>query len=248
VVLLQLGFVLTSLSLTPAGNLSPIDESDPRIQSDVYGHLRQAHRWAKFGRWQQALAHADAILCLDDLGYTIEFEGFSSKDRARSERSLQEAIKLWEVSLEDQIKFRRSEDKPILTVHFQDAVISNGQHVGGHAKWLRTVEELPGREYRMNLNATIWIRTRQPNGKKMTFEQLRHVAAHELGHVLGLADSPCDTDIMGPLHLEVPVTKISDDERNSIRKVRDRALELRRASLISALMELEGYNLKSASR
>lgn len=239
---IQFGVLLSALSFSPTANLPAVDESDPRIQPDIYRHLREANRYAKMGKWELSLAHSEAVLCLDKIGYTIEFDGLPEKEQARCRAALLEACRIWEKSLSGQTLFVESDDAPIVKVHFQDSVNSNGRDVGGHVKWLRKIEKLPDGQYKMKLAAEIWIRTRQPNNKPMSHDQLLHVAAHEVGHVLGLKDSCVLGELMGALILEEPVARPSAAELASIFKIRDQALELRRASLITALLELEGYN------
>jgi Zn-dependent peptidase ImmA (M78 family) len=61
----------------------------------------------------------------------------------------------------------------------------------------------------------------------MLLEHMRHTCAHELGHVLGLDDSPFYGDIMGPLDLKHPVTDFEATELESLRAVRAEAEQVR---------------------
>ena len=64
------------------------------------------------------------------------------------------------------------------------------------------------------------------------------VVIHELGHVLGLNDSPRVGDIMGPLDLRKPVTTLGVDEVQALRDIRESAAEIRRQALSKALTHL----------
>ncbi|MBI3721895.1 MAG: hypothetical protein HY248_05010 [Fimbriimonas ginsengisoli] len=83
--------------------------------------------------------------------------------------------------------------------------------------------------------AEIRVRTHNPWARGMSFEQMRHEVAHELGHVLGLDDSRRLGAVMSPLDLRRPVGKVGDDELEALHRLRDLAAEVRREALEYAM-------------
>ena len=69
---------------------------------------------------------------------------------------------------------------------------------------------------------------RKPNGRPLSFEQLRACAAHELGHVLGLDDSPNNGDLMGRMDFNRPATFIRSEEVSMLIDARQEASAIRR--------------------
>ncbi len=245
----ELGLLASMLAYaSPAPPPADLGAPDPRIQPEVYRHLDESRRHIRNGNWQLAMAHSEAVLCIDEIRYAVTFENADAQTESRCRKAIDAATQLWEQSLGNQVDFRESYVDPIVHIVFKESVMTRGRDVGGHVKWTRSIERLPGDQYRMYLRADIQVRTRQPNGHKMSEKHLTHVAMHELGHVLGLSDSLEVGDVMGPLALQEPVSAPQKHELRSILRIRETALELRRACLVTGIMELEGYNLARESR
>jgi hypothetical protein len=83
----------------------------------------------------------------------------------------------------------------------------------------------------MDMSADVRVRTIKPDGSPMLLEHMRHTSAHELGHVLGLDDSPFYGDIMGPLDLSHPVSDFEAAELDNLRAVRSEAEQVREQAL-----------------
>jgi hypothetical protein len=204
-----------------------------RLLPDMHQHLGYAQKSLQQGNWEVAIAHTEIAAPVGTLRYTLEHQS-SSVDSTMCQRALDQATQLWEDTIYGQVDFAESADQPSIRVYFQDSVVSKGREVGGHAKWTRTVSSMFG-DVKSELRAEIWVRTRQPNGRPMTLAQLKHVIAHEFGHLLGLSDSSRVGDIMGPLDLGRPAERPSFEEVVALRSLRDEAMSVKRNSLLWVL-------------
>lgn len=225
---------------------APYVASD-RVLPEVHAQVDQATESYESGDWNRTIARSNVVLFVEAIRYKVEFNGTRERDVERQRDALRQAIEMWEEALGHEVQFVE-DPEAIVTVTFQDSVQNRGQDVGGHIKWRRDISVLPSGDYAPNVKADIWIRTKQPNGRSMTVEAMKHVAGHELGHVLGMSDSRTVGDIMGPLDLRRPTKQLGQSEIEALRSVRLRAADLRRASLVSAIRELEGYNSTRAAR
>ncbi|MEQ1933145.1 MAG: matrixin family metalloprotease, partial [Fimbriimonadaceae bacterium] len=98
---------------------------------------------------------------------------------------------------------------------------------GGFTSWQRQILRFENGSYQAKLAASVQLRTITPQGKPMSLAQMRHAAMHELGHILGLDDSPDQGDVMGPLDLSRPVIEPKSDEIAELLKLRKDAQEIR---------------------
>lgn len=207
----------------------------PRLLREVIRHLDTAYRLAAEGKWQMAIAHTQLVAPVGRIAYRVEVDG---PLRPEYRRALTDAEHLWEAALDYQVDFIEDEKMANVAVRFQPSVANQGREVGGHAKWVRSVRGFSESDVIGELRASVWIRTEQPTGGSMTHAQLRHVIAHEFGHLLGMNDSPRIGDIMGPIDLSNPANKLTFEEASALISLRERALDVRRTSLRSVLQSI----------
>jgi hypothetical protein len=62
---------------------------------------------------------------------------------------------------------------------------------------------------------------RSIGGTRLSYEETRDVAMHELGHLLGLADAPRPGVIMGPLERGKPLSRPTQGEIDDVRALRN---------------------------
>ncbi len=113
-------------------------------------------------------------------------------------QALEEATAVWEQAMGGAIDFTIvPKGQGQVRVKFERDVYFSGSPAMGRATWSRQLLDYGWGSYGANVTASIQIRTHL-NGTECRLDQVRHALAHELGHVLGLDDSPKFGDIMGP--------------------------------------------------
>jgi hypothetical protein len=191
-------------------------------------HLDFGHRCVRLGYDSGAQASCELILLPQILVYVDE-RGSTPEARA----AIGEAAFIWEDALEHETMFvrvhNRKEAQVVIT--FRDRLQVDGNEAGGFTEWSRSVK-WANTHYEGKLQATIVLRTHQPNGKPMTRFQARHAMLHEFGHLLGLDDSPQKGGVMAPLNLRKPIGTPSEQEVRTIRSLRDEAMALKLSAVI----------------
>ncbi len=239
--------ILTGLTAAPAASLSSSAELELRVMPEMRRHVQLASNCFREQKWNESIAYANSVLLLGSTSFSVQFDSISMREEEKCRNAVGQAVSLWETALDHQIHFTESLN-PNIKFRFEPQVKSANREVGGHVQWNRSVESNSAGEFAPKFSATVWVRTSQPNGKPMNQEHLRHVIAHELGHILGLNDSKSIGEIMGPLDLRKPAKKLGVSEMQAISTLRNQAWQMRKACLLSALEELEGYNLPRATR
>ncbi|MFQ3586676.1 MAG: hypothetical protein SNJ76_03290 [Fimbriimonadaceae bacterium] len=235
--------------------------------SDMYVHLERGRSSFESGRWQEASAQCDAILLTGTVRYEVQFEGRAIHAEERARRAIDEAVAMWS-DVADDVVFEevsgrgygwvgfsgppagRSRTAVEVVIVFSPDGRRGNSPSAGHIAWQRWVGPLPQGGFGARVQARIDIRTELPGGQvPMNLAQMRHAVAHEIGHLLGLDDSPSVGDVMGPLDLARPATEPSFEEALALRELRAAARHIRLRSLLSALSEGGRYNLwRVASR
>jgi hypothetical protein len=211
-----------------------------QILPDMLQHLDCARSCARKGEFEAALAHTDIVLLNHQVKVFVT-PGTADRDMGSlCLQSLAGATTMWEEAIGGDLRFieAKTEREADIVVRFDGNVYSSrGEEVGGTVNWTRTIiTDSTGTKG--VVKAQIKVRTRVPGGGNMSFEQMRHVACHELGHVLGLGDSPRIGDVMGPLDLRRPATVLSVDEVQALRDVRESASEVRRDAIQKVVLHL----------
>lgn len=239
--------ILTGLNAAPSASLSSTAELELRVMPEMRRHVQLASNCFREQKWNESIAYADSVLLLGSTNYSVQFDSSSKNDETKCRNAVGQAVSMWESALDHQVQFTES-SQPNIQFRFEKEVKSANREIGGHVQWSRSVAANSAGEFVPKLTATIWVRTSQPDGKPMKPEHLRHVIAHELGHILGLNDSKVVGEVMGPLDLRRPAKKLAINETQAITTIRNQALQMRKACLLSSLEELEGYNLPRATR
>lgn len=202
------------------------------VLPEMARHLAFADRCLKARDIDGVLASTDLILLPR---VRIFVDGRASTESATT--GLNEALDLWGQATEGGVAFVRvsSPSEADVIVRFQSHLGTAACDFGGFTTWRRSVIR-EGHRAAWRLHADMELRTVQPNGVPMTMPQVRHAALHELGHVLGLADSKRVGDAMGPLDLSRPVARPDQSEVDELRCLRREALQIRGAALMELLL------------
>lgn len=204
-----------------------------RLLPDLPQHLETAERDVQQGQLDDAIAHLDLVLMDHPLHYKIDCAGLPPERQAECIAAFRDATALWERAFKNLHFVEVTPDQPAeISVVFQNNVKQNGNDVAGFVSWQRkVVGGVSGVPTHSELTADVRVRTLQPGGEPMLLEHMRHTSAHELGHVLGLDDSPFFGDIMGPLDVKHPVADFEPTELENLRAVRAEAENVRAQAL-----------------
>ncbi len=214
--------ILTLAVLITVGTLAvSYPQRDRRIQTRVYDNLARAEFALNAGEFQTAEVYAGLVLMKDEIKVHLNVNRCSEERKQAAEAAFSEAAKMWEEALGGEVAFVLvSNHEADLKVGYRPKVKVYGEEVAGHATWSREVQTVGASAFGYKVRGEIMLRTQDRDGKDLSHEAMMNTAAHELGHILGLEDSPRDGDIMSTLRIERPITRPSADELGRLREVR----------------------------
>jgi len=195
---------------------------------EVQQHLDLAHRCANAGQVESAFAHASVVSPDHRLRVRIDCQEIPAPAQGLYRNAVAGAFRLWESALGEKLFEVSETGHPDLVIHFQPNVSDKGIEVCGHSQWTRGVLS-PDSNPTVVLTADVMVRMLKPGGEALDYYQLRACAAHELGHVLGLDDSPTTGDVMGKMDFSHPVLTIRPDEVAQLIVARQEAASIRRS-------------------
>lgn len=200
----------------------------PGLFQDLRQHLTLARACVTSGRSDTALAHASLVSPDRVLRVRVDCAGVAAAQQGLYRNALNGAFDLWEAALGQRL-FEVVETGAFdVTVQFEPDVNSNGNEVCGRSEWTRGVL-YPDTDPVVVFRASVQVRSKWPNGSTLSYEQLRACAAHELGHVLGLEDSPNRGDLMGPMDIAHPALCVRPSEAADLIEARREVRQMRRA-------------------
>ena len=219
-------------ALAPASTGKGTETLRGRLLPDLPEHLEYAEKDLDQGQVTDALAHIDLIL-MSHMHYHLNFNNVPAETQPECKAAFEDAVAMWERALgKDWDLSEATDGQPAeVQVTFQPDVQQSGAEVAGYVTWRRRVVNAADGSPHMDMSADVFVRTIRPDGSAMLLEHMRHTSAHELGHVLGLDDSPFYGDIMGPLDLNHPVTDFEASELENLRAVRTEAEQVREQAL-----------------
>jgi hypothetical protein len=232
---LLVAFAALLAAFAPASVGAGTETLRGKLLPDLPQHLEYAEKDMDHGMVNDALAHLDLIL-MDHIHYKLNFVDVPEEKQVECTAAFRDAVAMWERALGpgwemDEAKPGQSAE---VQVTFQPDVQQSGTEVAGFVTWKRKVVLGNDGEPHMDMTADVRVRTVQPDGSEMLLEHMRHTSAHEMGHVLGLDDSPFYGDVMGPLDLSHPVTDFEAAELDNLRAVRQEAEQVRVQALAEA--------------
>lgn len=204
------------------------------VQQDMIQQVQDARDELKDGEPLMAMAHANLVLMDRPLKIFVSFGDINTRRQGDCDRAINAAIDLWNKGLDGEKPFTRTafETGSDIQLKFENDVVDGNTPVGGLVKWHRAITYVDGQPTDKT-SADVQVRVKMPRGGYMSFEHMRHEASHELGHVLGLDDSPRSGDIMSGLDLRHPVGKISDFELDALKRLRQAAQAVKDEALIA---------------
>jgi hypothetical protein len=221
-----LPFVVLALLGTSATADSPSKLSP--VLPEVTKHLQEGFADVERNTPLMARANAELILLENEVRYRVSFEGVPERRRKDCVKALHSAISEWEQALGEPTLFLQSppDGKIVLLIHFRPKVTMCREQVAGYVNWSRVLDTEANGGVLPKFSADLQLRVRDLSGRDMPLNAMRHAALHELGHVLGLDDSPNEGDVMGPLDVENPVFAPTSLEIQTVRSLRAEANEI----------------------
>ena len=190
---------------------------------DVFEHLFAARVAASSGWMHAAKAHTDLFLFPQGLTVRMDLDAVCPPRRERARRVLIEAAGWWEQALHRPGLFVWTDGDAPVCVRLVRRIPGASGDVGGWTRWLRTVTTSGDEVLERSFEADIQVRW-------LPEAAMRHVAAHELGHILGLADSVHVGDVMGPVDLRHPADRLSDADEAALAAVQTPVRDVPRPS------------------
>lgn len=208
----------------------PYDLVQPKLRE----FIQTAGEAMAGGDYDKAIAYADLVLVQNEIRYTVDYSQVPDSQAESAKAAIHDAVGIWNKALNQEVRFVEVEPgQANVRIRFETGVRSVGGEVAGYAVWQRQVNDWGNGRYSLTLSGDIKVRTKTPSGRDMDQAALTHAAAHELGHLLGLWDSPNLGDVMGPLYLKQPATSASQSEAAALREARNEARSIAQASLLS---------------
>lgn len=142
---------------------------------------------------------------------------------AAAKEGLDRALRTWEQSLgnDDPIRLVSDPASAEVKIQFVDKVPRSGHDALGLIE-LKKEYRWNNSRYETIVSGTIYIQTHFDK-VQLDATQYSEVAAHELGHLLGLEDMPNTGQLMGPMLLEKPVPTPNRREVSAVQFVRNQA-------------------------
>jgi hypothetical protein len=214
-----LSFTLALSTVALASN-----ETLPRSTStDVRSAIEKADAALADGDRQFALALYEGSLYPDGLKLAIDEDTLDHSDQLKG---VYGAIGVWESELDGDLPVKvvdRPEEADVV-VRFVDAIPERGSDTLGLIK-LEKSYRWSRRARSVTTKGTISI-VRSAGGDRLDIHEIRDVAMHELGHLLGLADASEVGVLMGPLERGKPLSRPTTVEVDDVKSLR-RTLRLR---------------------
>ncbi len=196
------------------------------LTPDIREHLEIAKRCADMGKVGSALAHAAVVIPDRLLRVKVDCGGVPAADQGIYRNAVNGAFRLWEEALGTTIFEGTETEHPDILIRFRPQVTDGTHAVCGRSEWSKCVLNSDN-DPTVVFTADVKVGMLKPNGQALTLAQLRGCIAHELGHVLGLDDSPKVGDVMGRMDFNHPVESIRQDEIRLLVRARAEALEIR---------------------
>lgn len=202
-----------------------------RAEASVLAQLRHGLDAVRHGRFDEACGAADLVLLKGAVRISAD-PGTQSVTR--------EAIRIWGQALNGAVYFELVSpgEEADISVSSVERILKGNRNSIGFSHWRRALY----RDGRYNLQAEIDLATNYPSGSPIDQRGQLHAALHELGHILGLDDSPRAGDVMGPIDPSRPICSPQPPEIAALRALRSIAEDLREEASNLAQMNLGGYN------
>ncbi len=189
--------------------------TNPLLLPSVAKNLRHIDQCLQSGNLDEARAYVSMTLFERSVRYSL----VEDEDGVGNE-----AVKRWESILGGTVVFEETpRNCADLVMRFEPAVDAIGHDVFGMAHCRRQVTRWSSGTYTYSQTGFLEVATHAPNGTLLNRETKLQAAMHELGHYLGLDDTPVVGELMGPVDMERPVVWPSWNELSALSDLRAQA-------------------------
>jgi Zn-dependent protease with chaperone function len=188
--------------------------SNPLIHPAWIKSLDRASALADQGEVSHALALVSGGLYVD--GVTIGMDGRSAKSPS-ARRAFQRAVRYWQSALGDDCPLRVVDGSASVNVVMVDSISAAGDELG-LIEMKKNYQWSP-QNFSCLTTAKISI-VRSFGGSSLSEDELTETMAHEMGHLLGLADVEDVGYLMGPMDRARLTSGPTSVEVNAIQEVR----------------------------
>lgn len=214
--------------LTLLGALASSTPAPPTLRL-----LERAQTALLEGRLGESEASLEALGVGAPIRISLDLSGLPPEQRAGVWVSYLSALRMWEDASQGLVRWHLSTpENAQVRMSFVGAAQYEHRHVAGRATWSRAVQQL-GDSYFATLRADIAIGLQDPTGAPLSLPAIRHVMAHELGHVIGLDDSPMSGSIMGRLDPQAPAHALSADDEAELNSLHTVVRDVQTALLVA---------------
>lgn len=207
-----------------------------RIDAKIAEHYRLAVAAYRDRDYSQVLGETSLILLNAPVRVYVNVEDVDPSRADEYADAVGDGIAMWAAAFEGTILFERVDERSEaqVVIRFLDTLNELDRHICGHVHWKRRMVWSAGRREQVaTLSADIRIALREnPHRAALhSMDSIRHIATHELGHILGLEDSRSRNDVMGPDVHGRPAPGFSREELAAVRNLRAECLKLRGKAL-----------------
>jgi hypothetical protein len=180
------------------------------IQERMNRSLDLAERLIAQGRSAEAGAHLDLVLHSAPIRCSVDDSALPDSRRSSARAALEEAFAMWSREMPG-VRFVLSESAEV-RIRLVPEILRQGGSAG-FAEWRRGVYPDGRGGFGASLSGEVQVAW-NPAQSAMV-----QAAAHELGHLLGLADGPAG-GVMGPVYAHRPVLRPSEAEADALLSLR----------------------------
>lgn len=199
-----------------------------RLLPSVSRQLDRASVCLDSGRLSEAQAYADLTLLSREIGVSVAGDTFGVS---------WQALRDWEGALNGQVRFVPAPaNLADLTIDYKTTVAMAGRDVVGTATCRRGVREWSGGVFTYHATGSLEVATQSPQGRGLSMAALKQATMHEVGHYLGLDDTPRAGSLMGPIDLFRPVSGPTQAELTVLFDMRALAGSIKDRAVLSAFL------------